>query len=237
MPLFQLSAELTFPNPQLAEPDGLLAIGGDLSSMRLLLAYNQGIFPWYNPGEPILWWSPDPRMILVPKELHIPRSLRPLLNANHFNLTLDRDFAAVIRNCRSAPRPGQSGTWITPEMQTAYVALNGKGYAHSLEIWEDEELVGGLYGIAVGAVFCGESMFASTDNASKYGFVKLVQWLGTRGYHFIDCQLYTAHLARFGAGEISRESFLERLERAVKEPTDSGSWSRFEADLNRPTAS
>ncbi len=201
-----------FPDPNLAEsePDGLLAVGGDLHPRRLIRAYRQGIFPWYNPGQPILWWSPDPRMVLFPERLHVSRSLRKVIRQGRFQISFDQDFAGVIRRC-AAPRPGQSGTWITPEMERAYLRLHELGAAHSVEAWQNGELVGGLYGVAQGRVFFGESMFSFASNASKVAFATLVQCLETLGWALIDCQVHTAHLASLGAELIPRARFLEVL--------------------------
>ncbi len=201
-----------FPDPALAEsePDGLLAVGGDLHPRRLIGAYRQGIFPWYNPGQPILWWSPDPRMVLFPGRLHVSRSLRKVLRQQRFRITFDQDFAGVIRRC-AAPRPGQSGTWITPEMERAYQRLHEMGLAHSVEAWQAGELVGGLYGVAQGRVFFGESMFSFVSNASKAAFATLVECLQTLDWAVIDCQVHTSHLASLGAELIPRARFLELL--------------------------
>ena len=201
-----------FPDPALAEsePDGLLAVGGDLHPRRLIGAYRQGIFPWYNPGQPILWWSPDPRMVLFPGRLHVSRSLRKVLRQQRFRITFDQDFAGVIRRC-AAPRPGQSGTWITPEMERAYQRLHEMGVAHSVEAWQAGELVGGLYGVTQGRVFFGESMFSFVSNASKAAFATLVECLQTLDWALIDCQVHTSHLASLGAELIPRARFLELL--------------------------
>ena len=201
-----------FPDPAMAEsePDGLLAVGGDLHPRRLIGAYRQGIFPWYNPGQPILWWSPDPRMVLFPGRLHVSRSLRKVLRRQRFRITFDQDFAGVIRRC-AAPRPGQSGTWITPEMERAYQRLHEMGVAHSVEAWQAGELVGGLYGLAQGRVFFGESMFSFVSNASKAAFATLVECLQTLDWALIDCQVHTDHLASLGAEPIPRARFLELL--------------------------
>lgn len=199
----------------LEEPDGLLAVGGDLSPQRLLNAYAHGIFPWYSDGQPILWWSPDPRLVLQPAQLHIPRSLRKTLKKQPFAITLDTDFAAVIEKC-SEPRADQAGTWITDEMQAAYINLHKLGYAHSVEAWQEDQLVGGLYGVALGKAFFGESMFTRQPDASKIAFVQLTRQLHIWGYQLIDCQVYTEHLARFGAKEIPRASFIQQLQQALQ---------------------
>ncbi len=216
MPVFTLSEELIFPRPELAEDDGLLAAGGDLSKERLLLAYSLGIFPWYSDGSPILWWSPEPRLVLIPEELKVSRSLRQIIKKAIFTVTMDTAFDEVIRNCAEINRPGQQGTWITEEMIEAYIRLHSAGYAHSVESWQDGELVGGLYGIALGKAFFGESMFAKKSNASKVAFVILVERLSKSGFSFIDCQVTTEHLKNLGAKEISRKNFLQMLRKALK---------------------
>ena len=196
----------------LREPDGLLAAGGDLSPERLLAAYRHGCFPWYQDGQPLLWWSPDPRMVLFPEELHVSRSLRKTLRRGDFTITFDQDFAAVIRAC-AAPRSYADGTWITSAMQQAYLELHRRGIAHSVEAWQNGELVGGLYGLALGQLFFGESMFSRRTNASKVAFVTLAERLRECGFALIDCQMHTAHLASFGAREIPRSEFAEYLAR------------------------
>ncbi len=224
MPLFRLPRQPVFPDPQLAEPDGLLAAGGDLSAERLLAANAAGIFPWYSEGLPILWWSPDPRLVLFPAELHVSRSLRRTLRAGRFQVRADTAFEQVIRRCAEQRRPGQDGTWITPEMIQAYSRLHRRGVAHSFEAWDGEGLAGGLYGVSLGAAFFGESMFADRPDASKVAFVSSVEWLAARGFDLVDCQVRTAHLERFGAREIPRREFLDRLGRALARPTLRGRW-------------
>lgn len=215
MPVFALSERLSFPPPHLAMKEGLLAVGGDLSVERLLLAYRSGIFPWYSEGEPILWWSPDPRLVLYPHELRISRSLRKVIKRKLFHITFDHDFEAVITGCAEAKRSYGEGTWITGEMKSAYIELHRRGYAHSVEVWQEEKLVGGLYGVAIGRAFFGESMFSRVSNASKVAFVSLVETLGKKRFTLIDCQVRTDHLIRFGAKEVSRKVFLVQLEKAV----------------------
>ena len=202
-----------FPNPNSADADGLLAIGGDLHAERLILAYQNGIFPWYNPGEPILWWSPDPRMVLFPENLKVSKSMKKLFKKEAFQVTVNKDFFSVIDLCAKVPRQGQNGTWITTEMKDAYLKLHELGIAQSVEVWQDDKLVGGLYGIYLKEqkVFCGESMFTKVSNASKYGFIWWVKLLQQKGVELIDCQIYTKHLASLGAKEISREAFLSYL--------------------------
>lgn len=215
MPVFALSDRLSFPPPHLAIKEGLLAVGGDLSVERLLLAYRSGIFPWYSQGEPILWWSPDPRLVLYPDELRISRSLRKVIKRKRFQITFDRAFESVIQGCAAAKRSYGEGTWITEAMKAAYIQLHRRGYAHSVEAWQEDELVGGLYGVAMGSAFFGESMFSRFSNASKVAFVSLVETLREKHFAFIDCQVRTEHLVRFGAREISRKAFLEQLGKAV----------------------
>jgi leucyl/phenylalanyl-tRNA--protein transferase len=223
MPVFKLDERLEFPPANLAE-DGLLAVGGDLRPERLVLAYSRGIFPWYEEGLPILWHSPDPRMVLETDALRMPNSLRKTLRKRPYRLTLDTSFAAVIDACAGAPRPGQDGTWITSEMRDAYVRLFELGLAHSAEAWRGDELVGGLYGVSLGAVFFGESMFTRAADASKIAFVTLVGELRRRGIALIDCQVYTDHLARFGAVEWPRARYLRTLAQALRRPTSRGRW-------------
>jgi leucyl/phenylalanyl-tRNA--protein transferase len=224
MTIYRLFSEPVFPNPEEADPDGLLAVGGDLSPERLISAYAQGIFPWYSSGSPILWWSPDPRLALIPNELHVPRSLNRILNSGRFSFSLDTAFDQVIRACARTPRPGQQGTWIVPDMIAAYERLHALGLAHSIEAWQDGELVGGAYGVHLGRVFFGESMFYAAPDASKAAFVRLVRWLAKRGCELIDCQQTTAHLLRFGAREISRREFLKRVD-SLRAPALPGRWT------------
>ena len=206
--------DIYFPDVEhaLQEPDGLLAVGGDLQPERLLYAYRNGIFPWYGPDQPILWWSPDPRLLLYPEQLHVSHSLAKTLRQQRFSVTFDQAFDQVIEAC-AAPRPGQAGTWITPEMQTAYIEMHRLGHAHSVECWQQDRLVGGLYGLAMGRVFFGESMFSHTTDASKVGFVTLVRQLERWDYRLIDCQVHTGHLERLGARMIPRREFTRLLEK------------------------
>ena len=229
MPVFHLPDRVVFPDPALAEPGGLLAVGGDLSPERLLAAYGEGIFPWYSEGDPILWWAPDPRTVLFPGELHVPRSLRKARRRRPYELSMDRAFGRVIRACASVARPGQDGTWITEDMIRAYVRLHELGHAHSVEAWADGDLVGGLYGVAVGGVFFGESMFALRPDASKIAFVSFVEQFARWGGALIDCQLATEHLARFGARPIALSAFRDQIqaEQATRLPTTP--WT-FDAD-------
>lgn len=211
MPIFALNEELVFPPVHLAEPDGLLAMGGDLSPERILLAYRNGIFPWYQ-DEIILWWSPDPRMVLYPDELKIGRSIKPLLKRIEFDFTINKSFTAVIQQCKQTERAGQEGTWITDDVEKAYIVLHKLGHAHSAEVWKNGELVGGLYGIKIGKVFFGESMFSKLTNASRYAFINYVQQLRSEGIELIDCQVYTEYLESFGARLIDRKEFIKLLE-------------------------
>jgi leucyl/phenylalanyl-tRNA--protein transferase len=213
----------------LQDPNGLLAAGGDLNPERILHAYRNGIFPWYNPGEPILWWSPDPRCVIYSDRLHISRSLRKRLRRTDYQVTFDQAFGAVMDGC-AAPRAGSSGTWISSEMHAAYRQLHRNGHAHSVEIWQDGELTGGLYGIASGCMFFGESMFSRRTDASKIAFAWLVVQLKNWGYPLIDCQVHNPHLVTLGAEEITRETFLEELNRIVDTP-NSPSW-KFDIDAS-----
>ncbi len=215
MPLFVLDKEPIFPPVHLSEPDGLLAMGGDLTPERLLAAYRKGIFPWYE-GDHILWWCPDPRFVLFPNELKISKSIKPLLNRNAFEFTTNRSFAEVIHHCKEIKRPGQQGTWITPEVEKAYCKMHELGFAHSAEVWDEGKLIGGLYGMKLGKVFFGESMFSKKPNASRYAFIKYIQQLKTEGIELIDCQVYTEYLAGFGARMIDRKEFVEKLKLLVE---------------------
>jgi len=210
MTIYRLTEQIAFPDPELAEPEGLLAVGGDLSPHRLLLAYSLGIFPWFNEGEPPLWWCPDPRCVLFPAELKVSRSLSKLLRRNSFHITSNRSFDQVIDSC-AALREANGGTWITAEMRAAYCRLHELGYAHSVEAWLEGVLVGGLYGVSLGGCFFGESMFFRVANASKVAFVTFVRYLQEQGCTLVDCQLPSPHLASFGARSLSRREFLQRL--------------------------
>jgi leucyl/phenylalanyl-tRNA--protein transferase len=233
VPVFRLDERLLFPPPQLAE-EGLLAVGGDLSVERLLLAYAQGIFPWYEEGRPILWHSPDPRLVLPAGELHVSRRLERTLRSGRFRVSFDEAFDRVIDACARAPRAGQRGTWITREMRRAYKRLHREGYAHSAEAWLGDRLAGGLYGVSLGGAFFGESMFARVPDASKVALVTLVRALAAQGVALVDCQVTTEHLQRFGAREWPRERFLATLDEALRQPTLLGSWSGMAAASGRP---
>ena len=206
-----LSEELFFPSVSEANRDGILAIGGDLSPERLILAYKSGIFPWFEDGEPIIWWSPNPRMVLFLDELVVSKSMRNILNRNIFRVTFNQNFRGVISNCQKIKREGQNGTWITNNMIEAYCKLNELGIAKSVEVWQNEELVGGLYGIDLGHIFCGESMFSKVSNASKVAFIALVNQLKKNNYNLLDCQVYNEHLESLGCCEIDRTDFMELL--------------------------
>jgi leucyl/phenylalanyl-tRNA--protein transferase len=214
MALFALGKELSFPPVHLSEPDGLLAMGGDLSPERILLAYRNGIFPWYE-GTHILWWCPDPRFVLFPGELKVSKSTQSLFKKNAFDFTVNSAFRDVINQCRTIPRKDQEGTWITSAVKEAYTRLHELGYAHSAEVWQDGELVGGLYGVRMGKVFFGESMFSKKSNASKYAFTRYVQLLQSEGVELIDCQVYTPYLESFGARMVGREDFVKMLMKLV----------------------
>ena len=224
MTVFRLGPEPLFPLPELADPDGLLAIGGDLSPDRLVAAYSSGIFPWYEDGQPILWWFLNPRCVLFPDELHVSKSLKKAIKSSRFEITLDQDFQRVISSCATKFRPGQDGTWIVDDMIRAYVRLHQLGLAHSVEAWADGELVGGLYGVSLGRIFFGESMFFYEPNASKAAFVFLVNWLKSKDFHLIDCQQTTPHMLKFGAREIPRHEFLFRLQKALRYRTMACKW-------------
>jgi leucyl/phenylalanyl-tRNA---protein transferase len=225
MPVYRLSEELSFPHPALAADGGLLAVGGDLRPERMVLAYRNGIFPWYSEGRPILWWCPSPRLVLFPSELRVWRSLAKVLRKDPYRITLDTAFASVIRACAEIPRPDQDGTWITQDLEQAFVRLHELGVAHSVEAWEGDRLVGGLYGLSLGRTFFGESMFSLRPDASKVAFVKLVRQLQAWDFDLIDCQVVTEHLLRFGAREIELDTFLDHLEQSVQRPGRPGPWS------------
>ncbi len=216
MTVYRLTRKLIFPPPELAEEDGLLAVGGDLSVDRLVLAYSMGIFPWYSDGYPILWWSPDPRLVLVPAELKVSKTLKQTIRQGRFRVSTNEAFEEVIRGCASVKRKGEQGTWITEDMIEAYIRLHRAGWAHSVESWDDEGLAGGLYGVMMGRAFFGESMFAKKTDASKVAFAVFTAELAQKGFELIDCQVTTEHLKRFGAKEIPRAEFMKRLGKALK---------------------
>ena len=218
MAVYRLPKELEFPSPTHADSDGLLAIGGDLSPKRLLKAYRLGIFPWYNADEPIYWWSPDPRSIIAPSNVHISQRLARVIRSKRYTISYDTVFDTVIEQCAQSRRTSQKGTWITPAMQEAYSTLHLMGNAHSIESWNDGKLVGGLYGISIGGVFFGESMFSHQTDASKVAFASLAQQLHLWGFDLIDCQVHSKHLAQFGAQPLPRELFLKQLIASVNQP-------------------
>ena len=224
MPVYQLSDKLIFPPVEMAEKDGLLAIGGDLSPERLLLAYGSGIFPWYSEGDPILWWSPSPRLVIFPDEFKIPKRLSRFMRQKKFSASMDTTFEKVISACATIGDRGRKGTWITREMIEAYCLLHQMGFAHSVECWLDDELAGGLYGISLGGVFFGESMFSRQSNASKVGLALLVNKLLEWDFDLIDCQMKTPHLIQFGAREIPGSEFAKLLARSMSRPTKIGRW-------------
>lgn len=209
--MYWLTKDLVFPPVEEAEVWGGLAVGGDLSPERLLLAYRSGIFPWYDASQPIVWHAPDPRFVLFPHKLKVSRRMRPILNQGRFTITYDTQFREVVRHCQQIKRSGQSGTWITDEMREAYCRLHALGYAHSVEVWQQGDLVGGLYGLALGSIFCGESMFSLVNNASKIGFITLVRRLQQGGGTLIDCQVHTPHLEKWGGENISRTHYMRLL--------------------------
>jgi len=224
MPVFLLSEALTFPPTHLASEGGLLAVGGDLSLDRLLLAYRRGIFPWYAEDEPILWWSPDPRLILHPNDIRVSKSLKRTIKRGMFQVTMDKAFEQVIRACAGVRRETGESTWIVEDMIRAYCRLYENGFAHSVEAWFEGKLAGGLYGVSLGGCFFGESMFARVSNASKVAFVHLARQLSAWSFALIDCQVTTDHLIRFGAGEVSRPTFFKLLDESLKLPTRQGRW-------------
>ena len=224
MPVFLLSDEIKFPPPNLARKDGLLAVGGDLSQDRLLLAYKMGIFPWYSESEPILWWSPDPRLVLYPCDIKVSKTLKKVIQKDIFHITIDQAFNQVITSCARIRLHKNEGTWIDEDMIKAYCGLHESGFAHSVEAWYEGELAGGLYGVSLGKFFSGESMFTRVNNASKVAFVFLVEYLKKLSFDIIDCQVSTKHLINFGAREIPRKDFLKQLEKALQFPTKRGRW-------------
>jgi len=227
----------TFPDPRHAPDEGLLAYGGDLSSHRLLFGYKKGIFPWYAEGDPILWWSPNPRLLLYPDKFKLRKSFRRVLRSGKFTVTFDKHFDEVISHCATVHREGQEASWIVPEIVEAYTKLHEEGFGHSVEVYLDGKLVGGLYGIAFGKAFFGESMFSLAPDASKVAFKALSDVLGSRGYDFIDCQMKTDHMIGLGAEVIERDIFLDALEIAIEKPTDFGKWHDFKWDYHEEDAS
>ncbi len=226
MPIYLLGESTVFPAAENATGEGIVAVGGDLSPERLLNAYASGIFPWYSDGDPILWWSPSPRMVLFPGELHVSKSMKKLLqkDPSWFQWTVDCHFREVIENCRTAPRKGQPGTWITNEMRDAYICLHELGFGHSLEVWQGKQLVGGIYGLALGKCFFGESMFSKVSNASKFAFIILAQQLLNMEFLMLDCQVPSDHLRTLGAREVPRSEFLTLLKQGLQSKTLVGKW-------------
>ena len=224
MPVFLLSDTIEFPPPHLASEEGLLAVGGDLTQKRLLLAYRMGIFPWFSNNEPILWWSPDPRLVLYPHEIKISKTLKKIIKKEVFKVTMDLAFNEVINQCAQIRLKKNQGTWIIEDIIEAYCRLHESGFAHSVEVWRQGELAGGLYGVSLGKCFFGESMFTRINNASNIALVKLVEYLKKLSFDMIDCQVATEHLTRFGARQIPRIRFLNQLEKSLKAPTQKGKW-------------
>ena len=227
---FDENTNFPFPPVNSSTPEGIVAVGGNLSPGMLLSAYRQGIFPWFSEGDPVIWWSPDPRCVLFLKEIHISRSMKKVLRRGRFRISLDTHFAEVITACSEAPRRGQYGTWITREMRDAYIELHRLGYAHSIEVWDGERLGGGLYGVALGSCFFGESMFSSTTNGSKVALIRLSQILDEWGFELIDCQVYSPHLESLGARQIPREEFIKRLSGCLKKEILRNNWSGLLSD-------
>jgi leucyl/phenylalanyl-tRNA---protein transferase len=223
-----MRSKVQFPDPNKAENEGLVAVGGELNPDFILSAYQQGIFPWFNEDDPILWWSPNPRLVLYPEDFKLSDSLRQVIRSNKFRIAIDSNFSEVIKNCSQAPRPGQDGTWITHDMIDAYIELHSLGYAHSFETYLDEELVGGLYGLSLGKVFYGESMFFKHSDASKFALYHLVKFCKNHKFEFIDAQQPTKHLKNLGAKEIERSEFLKNLQNALNYDTLVGKWSLTE---------
>jgi leucyl/phenylalanyl-tRNA--protein transferase len=224
MPIFQLGEQIVFPPVELSTKEGILAVGGDLSTRRLITAYKNGIFPWYSDGEPILWWSPDPRFVLFTDELYVSKTMRQVLNREIFTVKFDTAFREVITACKKTKRKRERGTWITDDMLEAYCNLNELGYAHSIEAWSDGKLAGGLYGISLGGCFFGESMFSARSNASKAALIVLTRKLNEHGFMFIDSQVYTEHMESMGARDIPRDEYITLLKKGLKQRTILGSW-------------
>lgn len=224
MPVFLLSDNIAFPSPHLASKSGLLAVGGDLGQNRILCAYRFGIFPWFSKDDPVMWWSPDPRLVLYPDEIRVARSLKKIIKKGIFKITADTAFEQVINQCARVRLQNNEETWIVDDMIHAYIGLYESGIAHSVEAWHNNKLVGGLYGVSIGKCFFGESMFTIESNASKVAFVRLVEYLKQSSFQIIDCQVTTAHLMRFGARMISRKLFIRQLQQAVNEPYICDRW-------------
>ncbi len=226
MPYFPLRTSLYFPHPLTADDDGLLAVGGDLSPDRLILAYRMGIFPWYSENQPILWWAPKERFVIDTGYLHIPRSMRRYVNNPIFHVTVDQHFDYVIQRCQESPRPGQTGTWITNDIKDAYQTLHFAGLAHSVEIWYENEIVGGLYGVGIGKIFSGESMFSEVSDASKFSAIILDRILSSLNYRFLDCQIYSPHMELLGGYTMDQKSYFDEIRKNLFNPLDRSKWSR-----------
>lgn len=226
-PWLDEQSRFTFPDVEEATPEGIVAVGGNLSPGMLISAYCQGIFPWFSQGEPLLWWSPDPRCVLFPGEIHVSSSMERVLKKKEFGFSIDGFFPDIVGSCKTAFRPGQDGTWITKDMVDAYVALHRLGYAHSVEVWKGEDLVGGLYGVSLGSCFFGESMFSKVTNASKAALIVLAKTLAALNFQVIDCQIYTPHLASMGAGNLPRKAFISLLRHCLEDMTRKGSWKGY----------
>jgi leucyl/phenylalanyl-tRNA--protein transferase len=227
LPYLDDLTHIFFPPVENSSPEGIVAVGGNLSPGMLLSAYRQGIFPWYSDPEPILWWSPDPRCVIFPSDIHISRSMRKVFKKSIFRITLDMDFEAIINGCKEAPRPGQRGTWITDAMRDAYIKLHSLGYAHSVEVWDGKTLAGGLYGVSLGSCFFGESMFSRVSNASKVALIWVSELIATMDFEMFDCQVYSSHVETMGARLIPRNEFIIRLERCLAHRTLKGNWSKI----------
>ncbi len=232
MPYYLPEGVEFFPHPYYSDEEGLLAIGGNLTPETLLMAYQWGIFPWTSEDQPLLWWSTHPRCVLLPSQIKISKSMRSILNSPDWRWTMDTQFPEVIHRCKEKNRKGQEGTWIFTELEEAFIELHHRGYAHSVEVWYQDEMVAGLYGLCLGNIFFGESMFTDISNGSKYGFINLVKWLEQRGCTMIDCQQETAHLISMGATMISAEAFHKSLKKNIFAPTNRGSWTKQASDPN-----
>ncbi len=225
MPIYRLPKENIFPNPEFANPDGIIAVGGDLTPARILNAYQNGIFPWFSDNDPIIWWSPNPRMVLFPEDIKVSKSMKQIIRSQKFKVSYDKNFEFVIRSCaKKRPKQNDVWAWLNEQMINAYLNLHKLGFAHSVEVWQNNEIVGGLYGISLGGVFFGESMFTKVSNASKFGFINLVNKLQTLNFGLIDCQVHTNHLESLGAIEINRTHFLDLLNFELSKKTIEGNW-------------
>ena len=226
-PYLDVESFFQFPPVETSTPEGIVAVGGNLSPGMLLSAYSQGLFPWYSEEDPILWWSPDPRCVILPNEIHISKSMKKLLKKNRFSVSLDTCFSEVISACKEIPRKNQDGTWITDEMRDAYLELHRLGFAHSLEVWRERSIAGGIYGVSLGRTFFGESMFSRISNASKLALIQLMEFLSKMEFDLFDCQVNSPHLETFGAKQIGREEFISRLNKSLETKTLRGSWKEL----------